>query len=111
MNLDDLIGEASRLSASLDAGVKTLAKAGQQVAHAEFEYRKAQAEAWLRAPEGTSPARQAWVDGEVASYRLTRDLAESERFAASSAIRARTAQVDMLRSILAAHKAEVNLAR
>ena len=111
MTLDELTVEARRLSDLLDKGVKALHDASVQVAHAEFDYRKGQATAWLEAPEGTAQARQAWVDGTCAELRLERDLAEAGRNTANQAIRARTAQLSAVQSLLATLKAEVGLAR
>lgn len=111
MTLDELMEEARRLSDLLDRGVKALHDSSVQVAHAEHAYRKKQAEAWLMAPDGTAPAKQAWVDGECADHRLARDLVDASRNTSQQALRARTAQLSAVQSLLATLKAEVNLAR
>lgn len=109
MNLPELTSEAQRLSTLLDNGLKVLREASVRLAHAENEYRKAIARAWLEAPEGISPARQAWVDSETADLRMERDLADSERSVASQAVKARGIQLTLIMSLLSAHKAEVQL--
>lgn len=111
MNLPELTAEARRLSDLLDNGLKVLRESAIQLAHAENAYRKGVAQAWLVAPEGISPARQAWVDAECADLRMARDLADAERSTAGQAVKARGVQLTLMMSLMAAHKAEVGLAR
>jgi hypothetical protein len=109
VNLPELTVESRRLSDLLDNGLKVLRESSIRLAHAENAYRKAIAVAWLQAPDGISPARQAWVDAETADLRTERDLADSERSVASQAVKARGIQLTLIMSLLSAHKAEVQL--
>jgi hypothetical protein len=111
VNLPELALEARRLSDLLDNGLKVLREASVRLAHAENAYRKGVARAWLEAPDGISPARQAWVDAECADLRTERDLADAERSTAAQAVKARGIQLTLVMSLLSAHKAEVGLAR
>lgn len=111
MNLSDATEEARRLSDLLDKGLAQLRESAREYAEAEEVYRKAKAEAWLKAPEGTVPERDAWVNGEVASDRARRDLSDGLRQAALEAVRSRRAQLSALQSLLAAEREEAALAR
>lgn len=111
MNLAELAAEARRLSDLLDNGLKVLRESAVRLAHAENTYRKGIAQAWLHAPDGISPARQAWVDAETADLRTDRDLAEAERSTAAQAVKARGIQLTMVMSLLSAHRAEAELQR
>lgn len=110
-DLSELVGEARRLSAKIDAGVTALASAARDAAQAEHEYRRGKAAAWTRHLSGTVPERQAAVDGDVADLRLARDLAEAGRVAALEALRSRRAQLSALQSVLTAWRSEAELAR
>lgn len=109
MNLPELTQEMLRLSRILDRGVQVLAQAGKDVAVAEHDYRKAIADSWVRAPEGTVPEREAWVKGQCAPLRLERDLAEAERVAALEAVRSRRTQLSALQTVSNAFRAEAEL--
>ena len=109
MTLAELHDEARRLSTLLDNGLKALRESSVELAHAENAYRKGVAAAWLQAPEGISPARQAWVDAECADLRMARDLCDAERSTAAQAVKARSVQLTLMMSLMAAHKAEANL--
>lgn len=111
MNFAELHAEATRLSGLLDNGLKVLREAAVSLAHAENAYRKGIAGAWLQAPDGISPARQAWVDAETADLRMARDLADAERSTAAQAVKARGIQLTMVMSLLSAHRAEAELQR
>ncbi|MBW3663535.1 MAG: hypothetical protein KY469_10585 [Actinobacteria bacterium] len=101
--LTELMAEGSRLSGLLDAGLDVLRASARECAEA---YRKAKSQAWLRAPEGTVPERQAWVDAQVADERDARDLAEGMRQAALESVRSRRQQVSLLQTVANAHRAE-----
>lgn len=116
MILSDAVHEFRRLSALLEQGLTTLREQG--IAYAEFEaaYRRAQAEAWLKAPEGgrggTPVAeRESWVKAETADHRKQRDIADALRLAALEAVRSRRGQISALQSLLAADRAEAEFAR
>lgn len=111
MNITEAAAEARRLSDLIDSGIDHLRTQSRALADAEREYRMAVAKAWLAAPEGTAGAREAWVNGECAELRHSRDLADGMRQAALEAVRARRTQVSALQSLLAAHREEVGLAR
>ena len=111
MILAEMVDEARRLSAKIDAGVQALTVAASKAAHAEHEYRLEKARQWMTVREGTVPERQAQVDGACADLRLVRDLAEAERMAALEALRSRRAQLSALQSLAAAHRAEAEHGR
>lgn len=111
MTLAELIREANRLSDKIDEGVRAMTGAGQRYAEAEHVYRIAKAKAWAKAPAGTVPEREAWVNAETADERRDRDLSESMRTAAWEALRARRAQLSALQSIMSAFKSEADLAK
>ena len=111
MTIGELVREANRLSAKIDAGVQALNAAAARAAHAEHDYRLHKAKAWMTCREGTVPERQAQVDGECADLRLARDLAEGERVAALEALRSRRSQLSAVQSIAAAYRAEAEHAR
>lgn len=110
MTLNEMIHESDRLSKLIDAGIKALVDASVEMAHAEHASRKAVARAWELAPKGTVPQREAWVESETADEQLALDLAESKRYNALEAVRSRRAQLSALQSIMAAHRAEAELA-
>lgn len=109
MNLMEMVRENERLSALIDAGVKTLVDASVEMAHAERDLRVGVARAWEFAPKGTVPQREAWVEAETADLNLTFTLAESKRYNALEAVRSRRAQLSALQSIMAAYRAEAEL--
>lgn len=111
MSLDTYADEFARLSALLDAGLRDLRSAAGAYADAERTYRKAKAEAWVTAPSGTVPEREAWVNGETAEQRRERDFHDSMRQVFLEAVRSRRAQISALQSILAGHRAEAEFAR
>lgn len=109
-DLPELTSEAFRLSKLLDDALAYLRKLSQESSEAENEYRKAKSQAWLEAPEGTVPEREAWVNGITADARQRRDLADGMRQAALEAVRSRRQQISVLQSVLAAHKSEAEFA-
>jgi hypothetical protein len=111
VNLADATDEMKRLNDLLDAGLKTMREQSGEYAEAEMEYRQAKATAWLSAPQGTVPEREAFVNGNTAEKRKRRDLADGLRQSAYAAVRARQQQISALQSLLSAEKAEMELAR
>lgn len=111
MNLHDVPEEMARLSRLLDQGLTALRDQARELADAEHDYRLAKAQAWMAAPAGTVPEREAWVNGETAKARSRRDLADGLRGAAVEAVRSRRTQVSALQSLLAAHREEAAFAR
>lgn len=111
MNLFEMVKEADRLSVLLDNGIESLRKYSVEMAHAEHALRVAVAKAWIDAPKGTVPQREAWVEAETADQKLTLDLAESGRYTALEAVRSRRTQLSVLQSVLAAHRSEAELGR
>lgn len=110
MNLFEMTQEMQRLSSLLDSGIQTLATASKDAAQADFELRKATAIAWAEAPKGTVPQREAHVEAETAELKRALDLAEGTRYTALEAVRSRRTQMSALQSLMAAHRAEVELA-
>lgn len=111
MTLPELEAEMKRLSRLIDQGLAALRDQSHELADAENEYRKHVAMAWLQAPEGTVPQREAWVQGQTADLRHRRDLADGLRTAALEAIRSRRTQLSALQSLLAAHREEAGFDR
>lgn len=103
--------EMARLSRLIDQGIQAMRDQARELASAEQEYRKAKAEAWLVVPEGTVPAKEAWVNGRTADLRYRRDLADGLRSAALEAVRSRRTQVSALQTLLNAHQEEAKFAR
>ena len=111
MNLTEMIYESERLSRLIDAGIESLVTASKDMSYAEFDLRKATALAWAEAPSGTVPFKEAWVESKVAEEKLRFDLAETQRYNALEAVRSRRAQLSAIQSIMAAYRAEADLAR
>jgi hypothetical protein len=111
MNIGEYVSEVERFNSLIDNGLQALRTASVDVAHREFEYRKAKAIAWQTAPAGTVPMREAWVDAEIAEQRRNLDLAEGSRSVSLEAVRSRRQQLSAIQSLLAAHKAEAEFAR
>lgn len=109
--LAEIIEEARRLSGLIDRGVEALRQSAEALAIAEQEYRKAKAKAWLVAAGDLAREREANVDSRTADLRMARDLAEGTRQAALEALRSRRSQLDAVRSILSATRADIELAR
>ncbi len=109
-NIDELAGEARRLSVLIDRGVAALRQASVDFAKAEHAYRLAKAVAYLET-EGTVAEREALIYGSVGHLRHARDLADGERLAALEAVRSRRTQLSALQSLLAAHRSEADFAR
>jgi hypothetical protein len=107
----ELADEMRRLSRLLDKGIDALRDQAQEVAQAEHDYRAAKSEAWVSAPDGTVPERQAWVDGRCAKLRYRRDLAEGLRQAALEAVRSRRTQVSALQTLCNASLEELKFSR
>lgn len=111
MNLADATEEVQRISRLIDQGLTALRDQAHAYAEAEDAYRAAKATAWITAPEGTVPEREAWVQGQTRTERAARDLAEGMRQAALEAVRSRRAQLSAIQSLLNAERAEAELAR
>jgi hypothetical protein len=111
MDLETLTAEAWRLSQLLDKGVMALRDAAVAYAEAEHEYRSRNAMAYLETESGTVAEREAHVYALVGDFRRRRDLADGQKVAALEAVRSRRAQLSALQSLIAAHRAEVELAR
>jgi hypothetical protein len=111
MNIGHYITEVEKFNGLLDNGLDALRRYAGEAAQAEFDYRKAKAIAWQKAPAGTVPMREAWVDAETAEQRQRLDWAEGSRSAALEAVRSRRQQLSAVQSLLAAHKAEAEFAR
>jgi len=109
MTLMEMIHESERFSRLIDAGIESLVTASKDMAHAEHALRKATAMAWAKAPSGTVPFKEAWVESETADEKLAFDLGETQRYNALEAVRSRRAQLSAIQSIMAAHRAEAEL--
>lgn len=111
MNLDEYDAERRDLNQKINAGITSMAEAGARLAQAEHDYRRFRMELWAKAPTGTVPERQAWVDGNAARMRMLRDQAEFDRDVAREAQRSRRQQMSALQTLLAAHRAEAEYVR
>lgn len=111
MNLDDLAVEMKRLSRLIDQGVSALVDQAKELADAEAEYRQAKAGAFVAAPDGTVPEKEAWVAGRCAELRRKRDHADYMRAAALEALRSRRTQLSALQSLLAAYREDAAFSR
>ena len=110
-DLATLTAEAWRLSGLIDKGISALRDAAVAYAEAEHEYRERNAMAYLETESGTVAEREAHVYALVGDFRRRRDLADGQKLAALEAVRSRRAQLSALQSIIAAHRAESELAR
>ena len=99
MNADELAQEALRLSRRLERATDTIRDQAPILAGSEHDYRKAKAQAWLSAPEGTVPEREAHVQGVTAELRRARDYAQHMQRAAIEASRNMRQQISVLQSI------------
>lgn len=111
MPSEDYREEVRRLSESLDSALELLEHQAHALADAENQYRRAKAQAYMRAGEGTVPERQAWVDAEVADERRARDVADGLRQAALESVRSRRTQISAIQSLLAADREEAGFER
>ena len=111
MDLEHLTAEAWRLSQLLDKGIVALRDAAVAYAEAEHQYRERNAMAYLETETGTVAEREAHVYALVGDFRRVRDLADGQKVAALEAVRSRRAQISALQSLIAAHRAEVELHR
>lgn len=111
MDINQLGNEIFRLSALLEKGIASLLDASKRSSHAEHKLRMSVSKAWVEAPKGTVPQREAWVEAQTADEKLELDLADADRYTALEAVRSRRAQLSALQSVMAAHRAEVELAR
>ena len=111
MDLEHLTAEAWRLSGLLDKGIAALRDAGVAYAEAEHAYREAKAMAYLETESGTVAEREAHVYAIMGGLRRHRDLADGQKVAALEAVRSRRAQLSALQTLIAAHRAEAELAR
>jgi hypothetical protein len=111
MNIGNYIDEVNRLNQLIDNGIESLRQSAREAAQAEHDYRKAKAIAWTQAPQGTVPVREAWVESETATERLSLDLAEGMKQASLEAVRSRRQQLSAVQSLLAAHKEEAAFGR
>jgi hypothetical protein len=111
MDLEHLSAEAWRLSQLLDKGIMALRDAAVAYAEAEHEYRSRNAMAYLETETGTVAEREAHVYALVGDFRRRRDLADGAKLAALEAVRSRRSQISALQSLIAAHRAEAELAR
>lgn len=109
MTLTEMIHESERFSRLIDAGIESLVQASKDMAHAEHALRKATAMAWAKAPSGTVPFKEAWVEAQTADEKLAFDLGETQRYNALEAVRSRRAQLSAIQSIMAAYRAEAEL--
>jgi len=111
MDLDAMSRERQRLSDLIDRGNDATRKFVEQYADAERDYRRAKAEAWLRAPQGTVPERDAWVQGQTADLRHRRDVAEGLKRAAFEAVQSRKAQLSAWQTEVGLFKEELTFAK
>jgi hypothetical protein len=111
MDFAHLTAEAMRLSGLLDKGIVALREAAVAYAEAEHAYRERKAMAYLETESGTVAEREAHVYAIMGDLRRLRDLADGQKLAALEAVRSRRAQLSALQTLIAAHRAEAELAR
>lgn len=111
LDMATMVDEFGRLSGLLSDGLEAMRRQATELADAENVYRKAKAEAWLRAPAGTVPEREAFVNAATADQRKRRDLAEYMRTAAIEAVRSRRTQISALQTMLNAYQEEARFER
>jgi len=92
VTIEELAGEARRLSDLLDRGIAALRDAARGFADAEHAYRLAHAQAYLQS-EGTVGEREAQTYVAVGTLRRDRDYADAIRTAALEAVRSRRTQL------------------
>lgn len=112
MSLPDLTSRGHQLSKALNDALAEHREQSVKAAEAERTYRKTKAECWARSKgqDMLAKEREAWVDAESADERYDRDLATALAQSGRLAIEARRAQISLLQSELAAHRAEAELA-
>lgn len=96
---------------SLDDALATLRAQTEERVDAERAYRLAKAKAWLQAPEGTVPEREAWVNGQTAELRHRRDLADGLAKGALEAVRYFRQRLSAWQTLTTATREEAALAR
>lgn len=106
-----IIQEHRRLSELVDRGIAELLRASLAYAEAEETYRKEKALAWVNARANLAEHRRAEVDGATAELRKDRDIAHGTMRAASQAVKARSGQLDALRSVISVLRSEMDLGR
>lgn len=118
MSLTDAEREMVRLSTEIDKRLTWVKDQVREYAAAENAYRKAKAQAWVRAPrehsEGrrvTAAEREAWVDAETADARARRDAADGLRQAGFEAVRAARGQLSAWQTLVGLDRAEAEFAR
>ena len=99
MNYSNVIVD---LSARIDEGIRELAASAKEVAESQYELRKARAIAWVEAPPGTVPVREAWVEAKTADEELRHELAEARKVTAIEALRSRRQQMSAIQSLMKA---------
>lgn len=97
MNYAQTIDELSRL---IDGGIKELSAAAYEVADSQYELRKARAIAWVEAPPGTVPVREAWVEAKTADEERRHEVAEGRKITALEALRSRRQQMSAVQSLM-----------
>ena len=105
-----LMAEMIRLSKLLDNGVAELVKSAREYAEADDDYRRAKAQAFFAAPEGSVKSKEAHVDRACLKERGRKLMSEAMRLAALEAIRSRRSQMSALQSMANAVKADTELA-
>lgn len=111
MNAVEMAEEGRRLTRLLDDALNYVSRQVKEAAQAENDYRHAKARAWVEAPAGTVPEREAWVNGVTADARQRRDLADGMRRAGMEAVHSRRVQISLLQSIANAYRAEAEMYR
>lgn len=109
MTIPELTQALLSTAADLRTANEELYKLSVEWAHAEDEYRKAKAIAYLAA-SGTINERNAHVDKVCSSERLKAHLAEAEKEAKKKLVESLQAQLSALQTIAGMLRAEMNLA-
>lgn len=88
------------LSRRIDEGIRELSAASIEVAESQHELRKSRAIAWVEAPPGTVPVREAWVEAKTADEEKRHELAEGRKITAIEALRSRRQQMSAVQSLM-----------
>jgi len=103
--------ELREIAQSLDEALATLCAQTHERVDAERDYRIAKARAWIQAPQGTVPEREAWVNGQTADLRHRRDLADGLARGAMEAVRYYRGRLSAWQTLTTATREEAALAR
>lgn len=110
----DYAAQVDDLAGKITEALKRMQSAVQVAAESERTYRKAKAQAWVRASvDGPklADAKKAWVEAETSDERYARDLADGQRTVYLEAIRSHRATLSAYQTLANLDRAEAEFAR